>query len=105
MSGTDRAAIARDLGLPDGRLEQIVEHGGPPPVELPRMLEALHLDPAQVARKHGGVMRDLEATCAGCDERAQCHRDLDRGIAAGGYKAYCPNAVTLDALLREQNAA
>jgi hypothetical protein len=103
LPDAERSAISRDLRVPEDVLERIVEHGGTP-LELPRMLEALDLDPAAVKRAHPGVMRDLEVTCAGCGEQAHCHRDLDSGTAPDLYDAYCPNAVTIDALLQE-NAA
>jgi hypothetical protein len=101
LPDAERSAIYRDLRVPEDVLDRVVEHGGTP-LELPRMLEALNLDPDAVKRKHSGVMRDLEVTCAGCGEQAHCHRDLDSGAAAEFYDAYCPNAVTMEALLQEK---
>ena len=105
LRNSERADIARDLRLSESTLGRILEQGASRPLQLPRMLDALHVDLAEVRRGHPGVMRDLEATCAGCSEHAQCGRDLDRHIAAGGYQAYCPNAVTIDALIQEQAEA
>src|SRR4051794_32436860 len=77
----ERSAIARDLRLSEDVLERIVDQGGGAPLLLPELLGALHLDRATLTREHPGVMRDLEVTCAGCGDKARCHRDLDRQIA------------------------
>jgi hypothetical protein len=100
----DRVALARDTGLPEDTLERSVTNGTGRPLKLPRLLDALGVNAAEVKREHPGVMRDLEATCSGCCEQSKCRRDLDAGRAAGSYEAYCPNAVTIDALLAEKAA-
>jgi tRNA-dihydrouridine synthase A len=56
-----------------------------------------HLDAAD------GVMRDLQRTCACCNEKGQCERDLLRRPEDALWQSYCPNATTLDAVVRLKN--
>lgn len=99
LGSGERAAIARDVRLPEEMLSRIVEHGGTGRLELSQLLSELGMDEGEIAREHPGVMRDLEATCTGCDGRSRCHRNLERSTAAENFETYCPNAVTIEALL------
>jgi hypothetical protein len=42
-----------------------------------------------------GQMRDLERTCACCDEKRICKQDLTDRPSARVWKDYCPNAISL----------
>ena len=94
----EREALARDAGIPQETLARLVSRGAAAGTELPRLLEALHLDPETLRRKHPDVMRDLQITCSTCAATKECRRDLGQGIARLTFHQYCPNADTLAAL-------
>ena len=62
------------------------------------MMAALGLDAHAIARVEPLVIRDLERTCAQCEQKKQCDRDLAAGTAAQHYEEYCVNAPTIAAL-------
>jgi hypothetical protein len=93
--------IARDLSLSPVELATLVRRGADAPHELPKMMRALHLDPAAVQRVEPMVMRDLQRVCSLCEHKRQCARELAAGTAAEDYDAYCPNAGTLTALIKK----
>jgi hypothetical protein len=43
-------------------------------------------------------MRDLEQTCACCNEKGACGHDLAARPNADAWKDYCPNAISLDSV-------
>ena len=45
-------------------------------------------------------MRDLQKTCACCNEKGVCEKDLVKRPDGSVWKSYCPNAVTLDLLTK-----
>jgi hypothetical protein len=71
---------------------------GEEPLLVPRMLEALRIDPKAVARRDPATSRDIQRVCAFCDSKKRCGRELDAGTAAVTFETYCPNALTLKAL-------
>ena len=93
----DIERIARDLGLSAYDLHQL-EQTTNEPLLLPRMLAALKINAAELARTHPAEFRDLQRVCALCDCRRRCEAELAAGDAAGTYAAFCPNAFTLNAL-------
>jgi hypothetical protein len=58
----------------------------------------LHLDAAAISRDEPLIMRDLERVCTTCGSKRRCVRDLVRYPDDQAWRAYCPNAMTLDAL-------
>jgi len=89
----DVERIARDIGLTAGDL-RVLNRTKEPPL-LPRMLAALRIDAADLARTEPAVLRDLQRVCAMCDSQRRCRSELDDGDAASTYEGFCPNAVTL----------
>jgi len=89
--------IARDLGFSAHDLRQL-EQTANEPLLLPRMLAALNINAAELARTHPAEFRDLQRVCALCDCRRRCKSELTAGDAAATYEAFCPNAFTLKAL-------
>jgi hypothetical protein len=67
---------------------------------LPRRMRALGLEPDELARTMPEVARDLERVCSHCASYGRCQRDLDHSSDGTGWKAYCPNAQTLEAIAR-----
>jgi len=45
-------------------------------------------------------MRDLQRTCACCNEKGVCEKDLEERPDDPAWKSYCPNAVTLETLAK-----
>ena len=64
---------------------------------------ALSLDVENIAPSSvGAISRDLSRVCSECLMTSRCRRELDAGSASANYNEYCPNALTLDALLETQ---
>lgn len=93
--------IAHDLGVTPDELDTLVRQGAHASDELPRMLQALGIDEATLARTQPLVLRDMERVCAQCAHKRQCDRDLAAGTAAQNYEEYCGNALTIDSLDRK----
>jgi hypothetical protein len=89
--------VAAELGMSSGTLEDLVARGPDAAVHLFERLAALGLSQTEVERAAQGVLRDLQRTCACCDEKARCEKDLRNDPAGAVWKNYCPNAATLDA--------
>lgn len=94
------ASMARDIGVSAEELKIFVNKGPHAADELPRLLRALGVDPLKLASDDLETMRDLQRLCVTCGEKDQCRHELAAGTAAGRYREYCPNAMTLDALFR-----
>jgi hypothetical protein len=94
--GTDqREALARDLGIPEDVLSDLVAWGPEAGAELPCLMEALSLDVARIGRTQAALMQDMRVTCSRCSSATRCRRHLDQGHARLLYGLYCPNAETL----------
>ena len=67
-------------------LETLVRQGPHAADELPKMLAALGIDQADLARTEPLVLRDMERVCSLCNHKRQCDRDLAAGTAAAHYE-------------------
>jgi hypothetical protein len=92
--------VAGELGMSMGTLEDLVARGPEAAAHLYERLDALGLSKTDVERAAQGVLRDLQRTCACCDEKGRCEKDLRTRAGSAVWKDYCPNAATLDALVR-----
>jgi hypothetical protein len=94
--------LAHDAGVSSGDL-CILAGRWPDPLDLlsQRMVE-LKLDTAEVARVEPQVIRDLQRTCALCASKRRCRHDLTDNPSDPAWQDYCPNAMTLSALLAER---
>jgi uncharacterized protein YjiS (DUF1127 family) len=90
--------IASDLRVTPDDLDELVRQGPHAADELPKMLKALGIDEAALARTQPLVLRDMERVCAMCRHKRQCDNDLAAGTAAAHYEDYCLNAATIDQL-------
>jgi hypothetical protein len=97
-----REAVARDIGVPEDVVARLVARGAQAGAELPRLMEALLLDPNWIGHWQAALMRDMSLTCSQCAVVARCRRDLDHGQASLTYRGYCPNAETLRELRGER---
>ena len=96
--------IARDLGLPVSDLRGLTAKGPDAANALSRMLCALSMDPASLAEGDPATMRDLQRTCILCGQKSRCKHDLAKGTVAQHFRQFCPNAYTLDALLKQKSS-
>ena len=101
MDRSDFERIASDLRVSPGELDTLVDRGPHAADELPKLLKALGIDQADLARTEPMVLRDMERVCALCHHKRECDRDLAAGTSAGHYEGYCLNAPTIGALTRQ----
>jgi hypothetical protein len=90
--------IAHDIQMSPAELHALIR-GGPGAADL--LLErmaALDLDPKEVSQVEPQTFRDLQRSCALCESKRQCDRDLTGKAASPEWKDYCPNAAALLAL-------
>jgi hypothetical protein len=98
MDRSEFDRIAGDLRVTPDDLEELVRQGPHAADELPKMLKALGINEASLARAQPLVLRDMERVCAMCNHKRECDRDLAAGTAAQHYEEYCLNAPTIDRL-------
>ncbi len=97
-----RDALARDIGVSAEMLPILVARGPDAADELPRLMEALSLDPERIRQIHAALMRDMSVTCSGCTAAVRCRDDLTHKRAPAHFSDYCPNAETLQELSCQQ---
>lgn len=94
------ARIAHELGVGRGELYELASRGPRSADLLQKMLPALGIDLKELSRTDPLVVRDLQRLCVTCNNKGRCQHELADGTAADDYQDFCPNAVTLDALVR-----
>jgi hypothetical protein len=94
------AGIARDLKIAPGELASLAKKGPDAAVLLQRLLFALGMDPSELQLRDPAVTRDLQRLCITCGHKHRCELDLASGSITDNFQDYCPNAFTLDALLK-----
>jgi hypothetical protein len=92
--------IAGELGMTAEDLEDLVARGPDAANLLCERMHVLGISRADVERAAHGLMRDLERTCACCNEKGICEKDLTKQPDDPGWKSYCPNAITLESLTK-----
>ena len=90
--------IASDLRLSSADLDELVRQGPHAADELPKLLKALGISEADLARVEPMVLHDMERVCALCGHKRECDRDLAEGTSAEHYREYCLNAPTIEQL-------
>ena len=103
MDAVNFGQIARDLRISSADLEALVRQGPHAADELPKMLRALGIDQADLARTEPLVLRDMERVCSLCNRKRQCGHQLAAGTAAAHYDEFCGNAPTIDGLGKPAN--
>jgi hypothetical protein len=92
---------ARYLGIPIAQLRWVARYSPDPTDLLERRMEALCLEPNEVARIEPLTFRELQQRCVKCEKRGQCALDLADKFADPAWqywRDYCPNAATLTML-------
>jgi hypothetical protein len=92
--------VAADLNISTSDLRDLVARGPDAAHLLYERMRALGISEADVHRAADGVMRDLQRTCACCDEKGVCQWDLRERPDDPVWKSYCHNAVTLESLTK-----
>ena len=92
--------IARDLRIHRSELVTMAKKGPHAADLVKKLLVALGIDPHSLEHDDPLTMRDLQRMCTTCTDKKQCQFDLTNGIIGDNFRDYCPNAFTLDALLK-----
>ena len=92
------AQIANDVGIDAQDLVSFVEAGPHAADQLSKLLHALSAN--SLASSDPVIMRDLQRGCIMCAHKTRCDHDLAAGAAARNFRSYCPNALSLDALVK-----
>jgi hypothetical protein len=103
LSGVDPKELGRvaaDLGMSTNALKDLAARGPDAANLLYERMLALGISRADVDSAANGLMRDLQRTCACCNEKGTCEKDLEACPSDPVWKRYCPNAVTLESLAR-----
>ena len=101
--GADEVAqIAHDLRMSPRELVTLASKGLHAAEQLPRMLLALGVDPAKLANDDPALMGDMRRSCITCGYKGRCEHEFAAGTAARHYQAFCPNALSLDALFADR---
>jgi hypothetical protein len=97
----DIKRIAQGLGLSVSELSEILAPGSERSDLLRRRMALLALDPDEMATSEPAMFRELQIHCAQCESRKQCMLDFVRTSDQPdwqGWREYCPNGGTLNAL-------
>jgi hypothetical protein len=94
VSHKEVGLVAADLGISTNTLGDIIARGPDAANLVHEGMQGLDIS----KRDAKGVMRDLQRTCACCNEKNVCEWDLAERPDDPEWKSYCPNAVTLDSL-------
>jgi hypothetical protein len=103
LSQFDRAELERiagDLGMTAHDLEDLTARGPRAADLLYERMQAIGIGRVDVERIAFGLMRDLEKTCARCEQKKVCENDLTERPSDPAWKEYCPNAVSLESVKR-----
>jgi hypothetical protein len=93
--------IAKELGISANELREVADKGPRAADLLTKMLVALDLDPAVLAKADPATLRDMQRLCSACEQKGRCEREFAAGKAAAHFHDFCPNAFTIDALLEQ----
>ncbi|NBJ13096.1 hypothetical protein [Microvirga arsenatis] len=102
LSIHEHATLARDLGLSSDQLDRMAAHGARGGADLHRFLDAMGLAPEWLELTRPTVLREMSIVCSACPVARLCRRDLERGWAPA-VRRYCPNIMTIDAILAERS--
>jgi len=102
-SPEDVRQIAKDLGVPASELLKLATKAPGAADLTEKMLIALRVDPHVLVNTNPAVKRDLQRLCIVCSQKGRCEHELAKGTASEHFREFCPNAFTLDALLKQKN--
>lgn len=94
----DLRTLSSDLGVTQEALLAAFPDGDDERALMDQMIRAHGLPPAVIRAMPAALLRDLQTTCAQCDSKGRCQRDLKAGTAAANSAAYCGNAEAFEAI-------
>ena len=97
---TDVANMARELKITPDELATLARKGPNSADLLQKLLFALGVDPNGLEHDDPLVMRDLQRLCTTCGDKRQCELDIANEAIDYKFRDYCPNAFTIDAILK-----
>jgi hypothetical protein len=95
MDSEELERIAKDLGMTGPEFKDLAARGPDAAHLLYERMHVLGLTKVDVERVAQGLMRDMERTCACCDEKGVCEKDLTARPDDPAWGGYCPNAAAL----------
>jgi hypothetical protein len=99
LDPTERDRIAADVGLSSSELMRLAAQPDGVPLLIEKRLAALNLAPEDIKILSPLILRDLQRTCALCEEKGRCADDMATDPLAHGWDSYCPNSGTLRSLM------
>ena len=97
--------IAGEFGMTGRDLEDLAAKGPHAADLLYQRMAGLGLSRTDVEHMGHGLMRDLERTCACCNDKSQCRKDLASRPGDTAWKDYCPNADSLESIEKVKRGA
>jgi hypothetical protein len=91
--------IAHDVGLTGADLSVLAAKRPNSANLLYRRMDAIKLDPKEIAKIDLPVLRDLQRVCTLCRSKSECEHALAQNPSNPAWKGYCPNVMTLTALV------
>ena len=101
----ESARIAHDVGLSGAAELRVLAGKWPHSADLlARRMQQIKLDAAEIVQVEPEVVRDLERVCTLCASKRKCSRDFAKERSPSFWQTYCPNTMTLKALIAERSA-
>src|SRR5262245_5258085 len=101
----ETARIAHDVGVSGVAELRVLAGKWPHSADLlARRMQQIKLDAAEIVQVEPEVVRDLERVCTLCASKRRCGRDFAKERPPSSWQAYCPNTMTLKALIAEHSA-
>jgi hypothetical protein len=98
MDRCELERIAADLGMTGPELKDLAARGPHAADQLHERMHLFGITRADVERLAHGLMWDLERTCAHCNLKRACARELATHSHDSRWGGYCPNAAALTAV-------
>jgi hypothetical protein len=95
MDRCELERIACELGMAGSELKELAERDSHAADQLHERMRLLGITTADVKRIADGLMRDIERTCARCDQKGRCKKDVATRPQDQWWGGYCPNASAL----------
>jgi Family of unknown function (DUF6455) len=101
LDADSRRELVADCNVNFDTLLEVVRAGRHGADEMVEMLKALHIDPADLQAHLPELFRDMQVTCATCQDKGRCRHDLQDGSAPVNFADYCGNAPALNVMRAE----
>jgi hypothetical protein len=102
-SQDEAMTIAKDLGVPLSDLHGLAAKAPDAANDVSKMLHVLCIDESTLEKGDPATMRDLRRTCMLCVRKGRCRHEFASFTAARNFREFCPNAYTLNALLKQKD--